>query len=279
MKQLKTKQPLFLGTDMRDAILRRAIIEEKKRTAYIYNEEDEILCRGFLVQFYQAEFQLKYMAQLERFDIPCTAQIVARYIESFTSPVTVSHLLPYLFWDKEDRSDMILKLFGNFREKWFTQTVNPKEAAVIYRRFDLALAKLSPDVLIGSFLPDVIESREVLFLPKTLSHMARAYPIAFQSTLIGCLENRIPEDSVSLPPIEPNRIRELRLIAMRLLTNSASDRAACAMIACANDPDPFIRSAAEIYIPDVNRRLQWRARKRKSLEKMRVEKTKEKSGL
>lgn len=238
-------------------ILLELIEREKSGAEYICPEADRPLLGELLREINrQAGTSLRYLAELDAFNIPGAGEIAARYIEGFSSESVRGYLIPQIAAGRVADSDrQILRLYLHFKasDEYISKPGCPAPAH-IYVRYDNAFRKLRPKRLAKDLVELVRHPRDAFYLPLTTRMLASwRLPEMFDLLIRYSSGDGFTASDVGLrdgggapfyPPLEFMR-RELRLTAVNGLRYFPSPEAVGIVESLAVSADGDIRAAAK----------------------------------
>lgn len=138
------------------------------------NEDRNTLLDLFKEINFKCNTNIKYLAELDTFHISGAGEIVACYIDKFTSQSIKAYLIPHLIFDKIKDCDMIiLKMYENFRQSAeFVSKPGDSSPTHISSRYDGAFYKMKSKRIINELVDVVSCPRDAFYLPLTIKMLA-----------------------------------------------------------------------------------------------------------
>jgi len=115
-----------------------------------------------------------YLAEIDRFNIHGSGEIMAKYISSFPSETVRGFLIPQIVADRlKDADKLILQLYLHFKnsDEYIAKPEEPSPAH-IYVRYDNAFKSLKPKRLQNELLKPAHDPRNAFYLPFTMRMLA-----------------------------------------------------------------------------------------------------------
>lgn len=206
----------------------------------------------------KAGTNVQYLAELDTFHIFGAGEIIAEYIDFFSSESVKAYLIPQLVLDKvKDCDKLILRLYMQFRksQSFISQPGEPAPSH-IYVRYDSAFHSLRSKRIASNLLDIVFSPRDAFYLPLTVKMLASwRVPELKKALLIYSSPDSISAHDVGLqengqsyfPPFSFMR-KELRFTAINGLKYYPSEETLDALNVCVSDLDADIRTAARKVI-------------------------------
>lgn len=156
-------------------VLNDLISREKAGIDYLCPIEDKnTLLNMFDEINFKCNTNIKYLAELDAFQISGAGEIVACYIDKFTSESIKAYLIPQLLFDKIRDCDMlILKMYNNFRQSnEFISKPGDSSPAHITSRYDSAFYKMKSKRILSELIDIISCPRDAFYLPLTIKMLA-----------------------------------------------------------------------------------------------------------
>lgn len=197
---------------------------------------------------------IRYLAELDAFHILGAGDIIANYIDRFSSESVKAYLIPQLVLDKvRDCDKIILRLYLQFQKSnEYLPLIGKPAPSHIYVRYDNAFRSLKSKRIAYNLLDIVSSPRDAFYLPLTVKMLASwkmpelkkvlltySAPNGVSMQDVGISEN----DQSNFPPF-PYICRELKFTAINGLRYFPSDETLNALRVCMRDSDADIQSAA-----------------------------------
>lgn len=161
--------------NMNRNLLLSNIEREKAGLDYCYGPEDREQLRGMLGEVNrELGTSLRYLAEIDAYDLVGAGEIFYRYIDGFQSESVRAYLLPQIVADKVMGCDaLLLRLYRHFENSREFLPVNGWLPAHIYVRYDNAFRKRKPKKLKAELLTLAREPVNFFYLPFTMEILAR----------------------------------------------------------------------------------------------------------
>lgn len=237
-------------------VLLDSIEREKNEIDYFCVGADREVLQTLLSEIGQETgMHIQYLAELDMLTIPGAGQIVAKYIDSFSSEAVKGYLLHHLVSDKiKDGDRIVLALYQHFKlsDAYITEPGAPSSAH-IYTRYDSAIRSLKPKHSKEQLLELAHYPRDVFYLPFTMKMLASWKPAELWDLLVrySSEENILPTDvgmsgncEMYSPPFSFIK-RELRFTAINALKYSPSNDTIAVIRGYLDESDLDIRIAAQ----------------------------------
>ena len=236
-------------------VLKDSIEREIAETDYIYKGEDKALLLSLMDRINSERgTNIQHLAELDSFHIRGAGEIIAQYINRFSSEAVKAYLIPQLVLDKvKDCDKIILQSYLQFQESNEYISLPGKPApAHIYVRYDNAFRKMKSKRIVDDLLRIITYPRNAFYLPLTVNMLASWKTLALKNVLlmyatpnnISMQDVGISKDGQSYFPPFSYICRELRFTAINGLRYYPSDETLNTIRACMCDLDPDIRCAA-----------------------------------
>ena len=178
------------------------ILREKAGIDYCRDKlDDELLFNLFNEINNQLGTNIRYLSELDSYNIIGSGEIISKYITNFSSESIKAYLVPQLVFNKvKDCDKLILQLYLHFKssKEYFSETAKSTPAH-IYVRYDNAFRKLKPKRLKTDLLQLSYSQRDVFYLPFTMRMLASWRVPELKEQLISFLtEANITEQSFGL---------------------------------------------------------------------------------
>ncbi len=235
-------------------ILLESIENEKAGIEYCYSNDDrEILHEMFREINEERGISIRYLAEVDAFNIHGTGEIMARYITKFSSDSVRSMLIPQLVSDKiKDCDKLLLRLYLNFKESdEYISLPGVPSPAHITVRYDNAFKALKPKRLKEDLVKLAYSPRDVHYLPFTMRMLASWKVPELKDLFIGYSSDSnisvqdvgINENDEYYPPFGVIK-RDLRFTAINALKYYPSDDTIEIIRKYVDNSDPNISAAA-----------------------------------
>ena len=231
-----------------------SIEREKAGIEYPCSDADrELLVEIFREIRNSLNISVHYLSEIDAFKIPGSGEIIAHYINRFSSESIKAVFIPQLVLDKiKDCDKILLQLYLNFKESGEYISIGGVPApAHIYVRYDNAFRSLKPKRLKDDLIKLAYCPRDVVYLPLTMNMLASwkiqelndVFLRYSSDANITHYDVAMNENDFFSPPFSYMK-RELRLISILALKNYPSQRTKSIISEYLLDPDPDIRIIA-----------------------------------
>lgn len=170
-----------------------------EKDGYIYPEQDKpILKEMFAAINNKCNTNINFLVELDMFHVPGAGEIVACYIQKFSSESVRAYLIPQLVCDKvKDRDIIIFEMYKNFRisNDYISKPGEPSPAHITVR-YDNALSKIKSKSIEKELTDIVSNPRDAFYLPCTLKKLASRKIPEIKNILLSYLKSDTisPED-------------------------------------------------------------------------------------
>lgn len=236
-------------------VLNDCIAREIAGTDYICIGNDKVILLEMMNAINaKTGTNIQYLAELDAFHIFGAGEIIAEYIDLFSSNSVKAYLIPQLVLEKvRDCDNIILRLYMQFRESqdFISQPGKPAPSH-IYVRYDSAFHSLKSKRIVSNLLDIVSSPRDAFYLPLTVKMLAswkipelkELLILYSQPEGISMHDVGLQGDGQSFFPPFSFICRELRFTAIHGLRYYPAEDSLHALQTCMEDPDADIRIAA-----------------------------------
>lgn len=238
-----------------DTILWILIEKERAGTDYCYDRNDGEILHELCEEINRhLGYDLHYLAELDMLRIPGSGEIVADYIQRFSSEFIRACLLHHFIHSGvKDCDSLILHLYHHFRESdaYMSQPGNPSPAHITVR-YDGVLKRLKPKKRKQELLQILSNPRDAFYLPFTARMLASWKVPEYKELLIKwAKENAVSKQEMGFVgeferavPSYAVMKRELRFTAIHSLKYYPDSQVIAMLREFIEDKDQDVRAVA-----------------------------------
>ncbi len=210
------------------------IKDEINGVDYLCPEEDRRLLEKMFDEINSAcGIRVRFLAEIDAFDINGSGAIMAKYIDNIQSESVRCYLLPQIVSDKvADSASLILKSYLHFKESdEYISLPNEPGSAHIYVRYDNAFRKLKPKAIKSELVKLAYYPRDAFYLPFTMRMLSSWKIPELEHLFLSYLDDSyVTNESLGFPRQNQNYFpsasyikRQLKFTAIACLKYYPSD--------------------------------------------------------
>lgn len=197
---------------------------------------------------------IRYLAEIDAFNIPGSGTIMVQYLNQFQSESIRSYLIPQIVSDRvKDCAKIVLLSYLHFKDSdEYISAPGEPAPAHIYVRYDNAFRTLKPKKLKYELVSLAYNPRDAFYLPFTMRMLASWRIPDLDGVFASYMgDDKVTHESVGLPEQAENSFpslsfmkRELKFTAIDCMKYYPSVRNLQLIICHLDDPDKDIGFAA-----------------------------------